>query len=216
MTVSGGTPTLTLNDGGTATYTGGSGSDALTFTYTATVGQTTPSLAATAVNLNGATITNANGNADLSLSGLTQSGPQVAAASATPTLAIDANNTSTASWATSSNVTLTTSNPNEVIILDIDSGATVGSVSDTAGLTWQQRAVASVNGSFLYEYYAIAPNELSADTITVNFTGSTTSVLNAFSIVGANTSSPFDTNASLAGTSSAARQSRRPPATRTI
>ena len=30
----GGTPTLTLNDGGTATYTGGSGTNALTFSYT--------------------------------------------------------------------------------------------------------------------------------------------------------------------------------------
>ena len=29
-----GTPTLTLNDGGTATYTGGSGTNALTFSYT--------------------------------------------------------------------------------------------------------------------------------------------------------------------------------------
>ena len=89
----------------------------------------------------------------------------------------------------------------QVIILDIDSNAPVGSVSDTAGLTWQERAVASVNGSFLYEYYAIAPNELSADAITVNFTRWTSSVLNAFSIVGANTSSPFDTNASLPKTS---------------
>ena len=34
VTVAGGTPTLTLNDGGTATYTGGSGSNALTFSYT--------------------------------------------------------------------------------------------------------------------------------------------------------------------------------------
>ncbi|HEV3341909.1 MAG TPA: hypothetical protein VG125_16195, partial [Pirellulales bacterium] len=202
VTVSDGVPTLTLNDGGTATYVGGSGSDALTFTYTAAVGQTTSSLAATAVNFNGATIASANGNANLSLSGLTQSGPQVAAVSAKPTLAIDGNNTSTAAWATSSNVTLTTSNPNEVIILDIDSGATVGSVSDTAGLTWQQRGVASVNGSFLYEYYAIAPTELSADSVTVSFSGWTSSVLNAFSIVGANTSSPFGTNASLPGTSS--------------
>ena len=32
--MAGGTPTLTLNDGGTATYTGGSGSSALTFSYT--------------------------------------------------------------------------------------------------------------------------------------------------------------------------------------
>ena len=61
---------------------------ALTFSYTVGAGQNTSSLAATAVNLNGATITNANGSANLSLSGLTQSGPQV---DGTPTLAIDGN-----------------------------------------------------------------------------------------------------------------------------
>src|SRR5258706_16124753 len=32
--VAGGTPTLTLNDGGTATYTGGNGTKALTLSYT--------------------------------------------------------------------------------------------------------------------------------------------------------------------------------------
>ncbi len=53
MTVAGGTPTLTLNDGGTATYTGGSGTNALTFSYTVAAGQNTADLAATAVNLNG-------------------------------------------------------------------------------------------------------------------------------------------------------------------
>ena len=43
MTVnaSGGSPTLTLNDGGTATYRGGSGSNALIFTYTVAAGQNT-------------------------------------------------------------------------------------------------------------------------------------------------------------------------------
>ena len=40
MTVTG-TPTLTLNDGGTATYTGGSGTNALTFSYTVAAGQNT-------------------------------------------------------------------------------------------------------------------------------------------------------------------------------
>ena len=34
-----GTPTLTLNDGGTATYTGGSGTNALTFSYTVAAAQ---------------------------------------------------------------------------------------------------------------------------------------------------------------------------------
>ena len=58
MTVTG-TPTLTLNDGGTATYTSGSGTNALTFSYTVAAGQNTARrLAVTAVNLPiGATIT---------------------------------------------------------------------------------------------------------------------------------------------------------------
>ena len=63
VTVAGGTPTLTLNDGGTATYTGGSGSNALTFSYTVGAGQNTAALAATAVNLNSATVTDGAGNA---------------------------------------------------------------------------------------------------------------------------------------------------------
>ena len=78
VTVAGGTPTLTLNDGGTATYTGGSGTNALTFSYTVAAGQNTASLAATAVNLNSATVTDGAGNAaNLSLTGLTQTGPQI-------------------------------------------------------------------------------------------------------------------------------------------
>ena len=53
VTVSGGTPTLTLNDGGTATYVSGSGTNALTFRYTVAATNTNvASLAATAVNLN--------------------------------------------------------------------------------------------------------------------------------------------------------------------
>ena len=63
VTVAGGTPTLTLNDGGTATYTGGSGTNALTFSYTVGAGQNTADLAVTAVNLNAATITDGAGNA---------------------------------------------------------------------------------------------------------------------------------------------------------
>ena len=65
MTVNttGGSPTLTLNDGGTATYTGGSGTSALTFSYTVGAGQNTAALAATTVNLNGGTIKDGAGNA---------------------------------------------------------------------------------------------------------------------------------------------------------
>ena len=63
VTVAGGTPTLTLNDGGTATYTSGSGTSALTFSYTVAAGQNTPDLAVTAINLNSATIKDGSGNA---------------------------------------------------------------------------------------------------------------------------------------------------------
>ena len=65
VTVSGGTPTLTLNDGGKATYTGGSGTDALTFTYTvASTNSVVSSLAITAVNLpSGVTIEDSSGDA---------------------------------------------------------------------------------------------------------------------------------------------------------
>jgi hypothetical protein len=62
VTVAGGTPTLSLNDGGTATYVGGSGSDALTFSYTVVSGQNTQDLTVTTVNLNGATVTDTAGN----------------------------------------------------------------------------------------------------------------------------------------------------------
>ena len=64
-----GTPTLALNSGGTATYSGGSGTDTLTFIYTVGANDSTvPALTITAVNLpDGATISDAAGNAaDLS------------------------------------------------------------------------------------------------------------------------------------------------------
>ena len=65
VTVAGGTPTLALNDGGTAKYVSGSGSNALVFGYTVASGQTTADLALAACNaitLNGATIRDAAGN----------------------------------------------------------------------------------------------------------------------------------------------------------
>ena len=77
VNTTGGTPTLALNDLGTASYVSSSG-NMLTFSYTVAAGQNTAALAATAVNLNGATITDGAGNAaNLSLSGLTQTGPQI-------------------------------------------------------------------------------------------------------------------------------------------
>jgi hypothetical protein len=67
VNTTGGSPTLTLNDGGTAAYTGGSGTTALTFSYTVAAGQNTPDLVISSFNLNGATVMDGAGNvADLS------------------------------------------------------------------------------------------------------------------------------------------------------
>jgi hypothetical protein len=75
-----GTPTLALNDNGVATYAGGSGSQNLTFDYTVSANAVAVSdLTANTVNLNGGTIQSSGNNALLSLSGLSQSGPQIGA-----------------------------------------------------------------------------------------------------------------------------------------
>jgi hypothetical protein len=68
VNTSGGTPTLALNDGGVATYTGGSGSNSLTFSYTVAAGQNTSDLTVTAFNLSGATVRDGAGN-DANLAG---------------------------------------------------------------------------------------------------------------------------------------------------
>src|SRR5579862_9623346 len=62
VNTSGGIPALNLNDGGKATYTSGSGTNTLTFTYVVAAGQNTPDLAARALALNGGTIEDDAGN----------------------------------------------------------------------------------------------------------------------------------------------------------
>ncbi|WP_439360873.1 right-handed parallel beta-helix repeat-containing protein [Bradyrhizobium sp. DASA03007] len=77
VTVSDKAPTLTLSDGGVATYTGGSGASGLIFSYAVASGQNAP-LLATAINLNGATVKNSVGQVvDLALAGIPQTGPQI-------------------------------------------------------------------------------------------------------------------------------------------
>ena len=66
-TVSGGTPELVLNDGGTATYdAAASVASDLVFNYTVQSGQSTDALSVSTLDLNGASIAGAGGNADLS------------------------------------------------------------------------------------------------------------------------------------------------------
>jgi hypothetical protein len=62
VSVAGGTPSLKLSNGGTATYAGGLGTDAFAFTYVTAVGQNTTDLAVKSLALNGASITDGAGN----------------------------------------------------------------------------------------------------------------------------------------------------------
>ncbi|AFY80093.1 Ig-like domain-containing protein [Oscillatoria acuminata] len=57
-----GTPELTLNSGGSATYNSGTGTNTLTFNYTVATGESATDLEATALSLAGGTITDAAGN----------------------------------------------------------------------------------------------------------------------------------------------------------
>ena len=65
---SSGTPTISFDSSGTASYTTGSGTSSLTFTYTVGAGENSSDLNATAVSLNSATIKdNLSNNIDLTL-----------------------------------------------------------------------------------------------------------------------------------------------------
>ena len=154
VNTTGGTPTLTLNDGGTATYTGGSGTSALTFSYTVAAGQSTPALAATGFNLNGATVTDGSGNAaSLSVAGLTQSGPQIdttapviSAIGETPMSGdLGVGKTVTYTLYMSEVVTVNTTGGSPTLSLNDGGSATYVSGSGTGALTFSYTVLAGQN-----------------------------------------------------------------------
>ena len=151
VTVAGGTPTLTLNDGGTATYSGGSGTNALTFSYTVGAGQNTAALAATAVNLNSATITDGAGNAaNLSLSGLTQSGPQIDTVTPTaPVISSFSPNGGTAfgSYTDAHVLTLTGSALANTTVEVFDGSSLLGTASVNGSGAWSYTTTSLSNGT---------------------------------------------------------------------
>lgn len=133
------------------------------------------------------------------------------ASGSSPALAIDGNGFTNLPFepSTAASVSLTTSNANDVIIVDIvENSTTVTSVTDTAGLVWHQRAVAGTSLHPIYEYYAIAPSALTNDQIAVSFAGTASYAdVNAFGISGANTASPFDPNVAVPSTPASSKGS---------
>lgn len=100
----------------------------------------------------------------------------------------------------SGTVTLTTLAAHDVIVLTVTTkGATVSSVADVAGLVWNLRTRYAITSggnpagdSNMEIWWAHAPAALTADVITLTFSGSTKYEANAFGVCGANVAAPFD------------------------
>ena len=137
-----GTPTLTLNDGGVASYVSGSGTNALTFSYMVAAGQNTSALAISAMNLpNSAAINDIYGTA-ASLSGAltTFSGLQIdTTAPVAPVISADAVSGSTV-------ILNGTAEANSTVTV-FDGTTALGTAATNAGGTWSYTAGALSNGS---------------------------------------------------------------------
>jgi hypothetical protein len=121
------------------------------------------------------------------------------------TLALDGSVVGAGEPASSVALTLSTVNAGDIIIVFLESfnGGPTLSVADTAGLTWTKRQSVDTSGtggnttSIVEEWWALAPSALSSDVITITMSGDQFLIGYAFAISGANTTSPFDTNAAV-------------------
>lgn len=125
------------------------------------------------------------------------------------TITIDGHTNGGANSVTSTvNCTLSTTLGSDIIValivgeFDGQMYDTISSVGDTAGLTWHQRhQVTESGGDYPYDtevWWAYSSGILSNDVITATFGGNFDSAcMVAFGVNGANTSNPWDGNASL-------------------
>lgn len=103
-------------------------------------------------------------------------------------------------------LTLTTTQPNDVIIIVVEYEDGSGVVSIAGGLTWGfRKKIVFDRGKglslvYVEEWWAVSPTALNAQTFTVTFSGASSANGCIFGISGADTSSPFDQNASLPNT----------------
>lgn len=181
VTVSG-TPTLSLNDGGKATYVGGTGSNTLTFKTTVAATDTdTAALAITGVNLTGASIKDASGlAANLSGALKTFTGLQVDVDPISPTTPTSPTNPTTPTSPSSvapvlavADPTLTvagrggtiglgvkvsTTDPNDKVTVNIRGLASYETITDGLGHTFSGRNITLTkeqvdSGLTLHNYY---------------------------------------------------------------
>jgi Ca2+-binding RTX toxin-like protein len=155
-----GTPTLSLSDGGKATFSGGSGSASLTFTHTVAAGQSAADLSVSSFNLEGGTVSDAAGNA-ANLSGATNYNPA-------GTLKVDTASSSSPDTSPSGpaftsistyhgRVTLRgTSDPGDQIAID-DGGNQLGFATTRSNGTWSFTTYASSSVEHDYGITATSP-----------------------------------------------------------
>ena len=183
VTVANGAPTLTLNDGGTATYTGGSKSSALTFSYTVATGQNTLDLAVSSINLHGATVTDQNGNSaslsgNYSLSGTLQIGTTAPAAPVITSDTANSNSTITAGGTATAGTTVTV----------YDGQTALGTTIATGTGTWTYTSSTLASGSQTLTATATdAAGNVSAASNTVDPTIESTSTSGSQTSTGAGT-----------------------------
>ena len=161
-----GAPTLTLNDGGVATYDAAkSTATALVFDYTAAAGQNTAALQASAIDLAGGTIDDLAGNAaDLSLAGLVQRGPKIDTAPPSITTITETPATGAFDAGKTIVIALTTS---EAVAV---SGAPTLSLDDGATATYD--AAASTATKLVFDYTIASGQNIAAlDVSSVNLAG---------------------------------------------
>lgn len=111
------------------------------------------------------------------------------------TPALDGSNYAINFFGTSQAVTLSTTNTNDLIVVDIvTTGGPVTSVT-ASGLTFSPHASAYNSASGVERWTAVASGTLSSETITVNTTSSGVLIVVVFGVSGANTSSPWQVSA---------------------
>lgn len=192
VTVAGGTPTLALNDGGTASYSGGSGTDALTFDYTVQSGQNTKNLLISFINLDGATIADASGN-NADFSDLTSFTPGNLEIYTTPTASVSAHSFTVSLQAVAASSFFTITNPSGDSITQYsfeDNGGGSGHFT-VAGTVEPDGQTFTVSANNLSSVQYVGGGSAGTDTLTIDAYDATAAAWVPSVSISAVTTAPF-------------------------
>ncbi len=189
-----GTPQLALNSGGTASYSSGSGTSTLNFTYTVAAGQNSPKLdytSTTALSLNGGTIFDTVTNPDAAVLTLPAPGSansisgtkSIAIDTTAPTVTAVTSTTANGAYGVGSVITITVGWSKPVVVtgtpqLALNSGGTASysSGSGTSTLTFTYTVAAGQNSPKL-DYTSTTALSLNGGTIFDTVTNPNAAVL---------------------------------------